>query len=421
MKKVEIIALSAVAAAVAAQGGILDRERGIKIGERMTLRPYLSMSYTYDSNIDSSKHSKSGSQWVANPGLELDYLGENFKIDGSVWYQYHAYNRYVSQLNSSSYGERLRFDWADSRPDEAGWRVLFSERFEQIAQDDDMSNHNGRGVGRDRKQFSADGAVERRLNERIHIAANANYYLLDYDNDVKKYGTLYGWKRLLAGGEAGYMASRWTDILVAANYQWYWQDNDSDRDYYRGEASRRGKRIRSDSKGWTVMGGIGTRATEKLSYKLLAGWSRFEYGSGTKDIDGWTYQVSGDWQIDAENTMHLMLLGSSYYQPSEYEYGSAMKVYNLSLGFGKGFIRNKLRATADVCYRHETHEYVEYKEDDYNSDIWTGRVGLSYTVNRFVNVFGRIEYQTRMCDGGGSGHNYDYDRWRGTVGFTLTY
>ena len=30
---------------------VLDRPTGIKIGERMTLRPYVSLSLTYDSNV----------------------------------------------------------------------------------------------------------------------------------------------------------------------------------------------------------------------------------------------------------------------------------------------------------------------------------------------------------------------------------
>lgn len=418
--KTKYLASALALAATASVSAEQDRESGFKIGQHMTLRPYLSMSYTYDSNVDSSHHSKSGSQWIVNPSLELEYLAETWKVDAAVWYQYHAYNRYTSQLDASSYGERLRFDWADSKPDEAGWRVLFSERFEQIAQDDDMSNHNGRGIGRDRKQFTAEGAIERRINERVHADVNANYYLLDYDNDVSKYAWLYGWKRAVVGGEAGYMASKWTDFIVAANYQWYWQDNNRDRSD--GEASRRGRHVYGDSKGWSVMGGIATRATEKLSYKLLTGWSRFEYGNGVKDIDGWTYQASADWQVDADNTMHVMLLGSSYYQPSEREYGSAIKVYNMCLGLGKSVIRNTLKGTLDFAYRKETHEYVEYSADDYDTDIWTARIGLSYRISRYVSVFGRVEYQTQMCKGGSVHNNaYDYDRWRGTVGLSLTY
>ena len=48
-----VVAASVVA--FAALADVVDRPSGIKIGERMTLRPYVSLSYTYDSNIDSTR------------------------------------------------------------------------------------------------------------------------------------------------------------------------------------------------------------------------------------------------------------------------------------------------------------------------------------------------------------------------------
>ncbi|MBQ6137595.1 MAG: outer membrane beta-barrel protein [Kiritimatiellae bacterium] len=412
---------SAVAfAAICAQAGDMDRENGIMIGERLTIRPYVSLSYTYDSNVDSSKHGTDGSQWVVNPGFDAIYLAQNWMIDAAAWYQYHAYNHYSSQLNESGYGESLKWNWANSKSDEKGWKAMFSERFEQISQDDDMSDRHGRGIGRDRKEFHADGVIQRRINEYWHGSAIGNYYLLDYDNNMQKYATLYGWKRALAGAEFGYAPTKWTDFIIHANYQWYWQDNDEDSEADYREGSRRGRPVHSDSRGWTVMGGLAGHVSEKITYRLLGGWSRFEYGDGTKDIDGFTYEGSADWQIDS--TLHMLALASSYYQPSEREYGAALKVYTASLGLGKSFVKGKVNGTLDLAYRHETHEYTEYAEDDYDEDIWIFRLGLNYKINRYVGLFGRVEYQTEETSNGGArGHEWDYDRWRGTVGVRLTY
>jgi len=416
---VSAIAASSVLAAVA---GFND-ESGIKVGDRLTLTPYVSLSYTYDSNIDSSRHGKSGSSWSINPGISAAYKSDNLQIDGGVFYTYHAYNRYTSQLNSSSYGEMLSLSWQNSLANEAGWSLKVRESYSKISQDDDMSNHNGRGIGRDSQKVTFGGVLERRLNERVHAAVNADYYLMDYDNDVDKYAPLYGWKRAGAGGEIGYAASQWLDFILAANYMWYWQDNNKNRsEVWAGDRDTRGKHISGDSRGWSVMGGVATRASEKLTYRILGGWSKFDYGNGVKSVDGWTYQVSADWQLDVENTTHIMLMGASYYQPSEREYGSAIKVYNLCVGLGKGLVRNKLRATIDLAYRKETHEYVEYDSDDIDEDIITARFGLSYNINRIASIFGSIEYQTEMAKGGAVHNNaYDYDRWRGTVGLRLTY
>ena len=59
--------------------------------------------------------------------------------------------------------------------------------------------------------------------------------------------------------------------------------------------------------------------------------------------------------------------------------------------------------------------------DDYDDDIITARLGLNYTLNRFLQLYGRVEYQVDMCDSDYARHDYDYDRFRGTVGMRLTY
>ena len=398
------------ASVLTASADVVDRPTGFKIGERMTLRPYVSLSYTYDSNVDSAKHAKDGSTWVVNPGLGAEYKGDNWELAGRAWYRYHAYNRYSHQLNESSFGENLTFKWTDSLPNEKGWSLLLSEAFTQIAQDDDMSDHSGKGLGRDRKTFQAGAVLERRINERWHAAVEGSYYYLDYDNNVKEYATLYGWKRAVAGCEIGYAASKWTDFILAANYGWYWQDNIPSNVRYSDE-----------SRGWTVMAGLGTRATERIEYRILTGWSRFEYADGdADDVDGWTYQLSAKWKIS--DTWSTMLLAASYYQPSEREICSAIRVDSISWGLAHSMIRGKLNATLDLNYRRETHEYSYTRGYDYDDDIITARIGLNYTLNRFLQVYGRLEYQTDMCDGGDvRGPHYDYARFRGTVGMRLTY
>lgn len=416
MKKQLYLSVCAVAGILSgsAFADVLDRPSGIKVGERMTLRPYVSLSCTYDSNPDSSRHSQAGTSWVVSPGMNAEYSGENWQISGGVWYSYHAYNEYVNQLNESSFGERLAFDWANSRPNERGWKLALTENFAQIAQDDDMTTHDGRGIGRDRKEIQAAGVLERRLNEYWHIAADANYYWLDYENNVREYAPLYGWSRWVAGGEFGCAPSKWTDFIVSANYQWYRCDN--------CEAfANQPQNYSSDTRGFSLMGGVATRATERISYRVLSGWSRFEFADETDVVDGWTYQASAQWQIS--ETWNTMLMAASYYQPSEREYGSAIRVDNVSWGIAHSLVRDKLMATFDVCYRREDHTYsATGAAGDYKDNYLTGRLGLCYTLNRFLQLYGSVEYQMDKCSGGDArGNAYDYDRFRGTMGLRLTY
>ena len=418
MKKLMIVA--ALASAFAAQAEIMDRPTGFKVGQRMTVRPYVSMSYTYDSNVTSTEKSKDGSSWSIVPGFTADYQGENWNLEGGAFYQYHAYAKNSHNLNQNSYGQNLAYNWANSKPGERGWSLTLRESFQQISQDDDMSNHGGRGAGRDRKQFQFAAAVQRRITERLHGDVEATYYYLDYDNSDQKYAPMYGWRRWTAGGQVGYAASKWTDLLLAANYQGYTQKNDS---YLGGEDASKGRRnghYTSESKGFTLQTGIGTHATERISYRLTGGWSRFEYAGGAKELDGFTYQASSSWQMN--NRWTMMLLASSYYQPSEQEYGSAVRVDSIGWGLGHAMVRGKLNATLDLNFRHETREYTEFYASEYDQDILTGRIGFNYTINRFLSAFTSLEYQVDWVGGNSYGRaSYDYDRWRWTVGMRLTY
>lgn len=407
------------AVALSASAELVDRAPGIRIGQRMTLRPYVSLSYTYDSNIDSDRTDRGGSTWIVSPALDLDYSAENWNAVARVWYQYHAYEGYHSQLNSSSYGESLSLHWQEPESAGKGWNLMIQERFTQISQDDDMSNHGGRGIGRDRRLFQADGAVGHRFSNNFHANANGSYYLLDYDNNVKKYAPLYGWKRFQTGAELGYTASRWTDIILSGSYQWYWQDNDRNLNDNWDDTTQR--KVKSTSTGWTLHAGLGSYMTERISYRALVGWSRFEYGGGLKKRDNVTYSLSSHWRVT--DTLSVMAMGASYYQPSEREYASSILASTLSLGIGKSFIRGKVSGTLDFTYRHEECEYHSTAMGSYDEDILTGRIGLNYNLNRFIGIFGRAEYQTSMCSGGSSeiGNRYDYDRIRGTVGIRLSY
>ena len=166
-----LFAASAAASALASDGE-MSRPQGIPIGERMTLRPYVSLSFTYDSNVDQMKHSQDGSQWIVNPGLNLDYKGENWSVEGAVWYQYHAYNNYSHQLNQSNYGEHLKAAWTNSKQDEKGWSALFTERFQQINQDDDLRSNNGRGKGDD-------------LRGKVHWSGYTSYGMNSYSIGIE--------------------------------------------------------------------------------------------------------------------------------------------------------------------------------------------------------------------------------------------
>ena len=392
----------------------LDRPSGFKIGERLTLRPYVTTSITYDSNVDANRGRRANSDkddylWTISPSLWLHYNGENWSTILSGFYNYRQYfKRCHRNYNRHEYGEDLRWNWANSVGAEKGWSLILGESFHQITMANDMIVDGGSYNG-DARQFQVAGSVQRRFNERWHGDLNANYYWLDYENDVKNNrNAFYGWDRWQVGAEAGYSPSKWTDILVSGSYQGYSQDNVS------------GSTYSTDSKGYSLQVGVGSYMTERISYRALAGWSRFEYGNGLSSDDGFIYTLSGNWKIG--ETWNTMLLGSSYYQPSERQYASHSRIDAISWGLAKVMVRGKLRATLDFRYRRETHESAVGNSSDYVLNIWTGRLGLDYSICRLLSVFAYGEYQKSMNDESSAHYGaYDYDRWRLTAGLKLAY
>ena len=113
MRKLAICA----AVGIMATGGfaeVLDRPSGIKIGQRMTLRPYVSLSATYDSNVNAYNSSSGDNDdviWTVNPAFSLDYKGENWSLLLNGYYNYRAYSK---NQNVNTYNQH---SWRDVTPE----------------------------------------------------------------------------------------------------------------------------------------------------------------------------------------------------------------------------------------------------------------------------------------------------------------
>jgi len=400
----------------------MDRPIGVRIGQRMTLKPYVALSVSYDSNVESRKDGMEDIVWLINPGLTLEYKADSWMVFGNIWYQYNGYAKQqtTSTLSYHSFGEDLTYRWTDSLPGEKGWSVMLSEKFQQLNQLENVIDSIGHEYGRDRQEFKFAGAVQRRVSNRLHADINANYYWLKYDNDNNQdvsYG-LYGWNRWGVGGEIGYAFSPWTDLLIAGSYQQYEQEN-RENNYYQSWHKEYG--MANSSKGWTVQAGLGSFATEKLTYRLLGGLSTYEYDEGGANSSGFSYTAAANWRIS--ETWKTMLLATSYYQPTEREFGSSQRVDSLSWGVTHSMVQGKLHGMFDIAYRREGREYSAVSTYDYDLDIITARLGLTYILNRYLQLYTNVEYRKSICEDDDSvrGDYYDYDRFRLTLGLRFTY
>ena len=417
-KSMIIVALSAMASVALAQQGVTtpqkeSRPTGFRFfNNHLTIKPYVSLSYMYDSNVDTTHHASDDSIFAVNPGANFEWRGEKWMLSGSLWYRYRYFCEYNRQMGENSYGENLAYTYSSSKKNEKGWTLMLSERYGFYNQSDDLGSRDGRGIWRDREVIDVAGVVERRFTERWHMDVQGQYNWLDYKNDTGRYLPLFGWSQYGAGVQAGYAASKWTDLLVAAGYSRYTQKVNSS-----GWVLSRPYSNNSDV--YSIQAGLGSHMTELITYRALMGASWFDFGNAETDC-GWTYTLSANWRIHRQ--VQLSLLGSSFYQPSERYAGQAIKVYTLGGGVSYLTLGDRLNLTANISWRYEENIYSDasYTHRQNYDETWlSARLGADYLVNRWMSVFAAISWEQEWCSN--DNDNYNYDRFRGTLGVRFHY
>ena len=117
MKK-NIIGFGATVACLATSvfaAGEVDKPQGFRFfNQHLTVKPYVSVSYTYDSNFDTMHKAEGDSIFCLNPGLDFIWLSERWSLAGTVWYRWNSDAHNNGNMGENSYGEALTYKWATS-------------------------------------------------------------------------------------------------------------------------------------------------------------------------------------------------------------------------------------------------------------------------------------------------------------------
>jgi hypothetical protein len=381
--------------AVGLTGLAQERPAGIKLGH-LTISPYMNLEWNYDSNVDLDTQGYKDWFLTINPGVDLTYVGNDWGINGNFWYGYDKYDKY-EELDKSRYGMQFSEYWESSDK----WRVVLGQSYMETDSSDSILD-GGRGIWRQREYLDMNGAVSYQVSEKIGVTLDGKYSKLDYMNDNSKYGYLYGWEEWTVGAEVARRLTEKSNLLLSGSYQEYEQDNAKDAGYGSG------------STGYSLMAGFGSRATERISYRVLTGTSWFDYG-GEGNVGGWTYSVNANWLINKK--WAATVAGSSYFQPSETELNQSMEVYTLSTGLTYRPV-TRLTVVGDIGYRREEDQYSRagYSEKMVDN-IWSLRLRADYQFARHASVYAGIDYSDWESDD----KNSEFDRFFGTVGVRLRY
>lgn len=364
----------------------------------LTISPYVNLEANFDSNVDIDTREYDDWYLTINPGVDLTYTGNDWGLSGNFWYSYDKYQQY-GDLDASSYGERLKGYWQSPK----GWNLVMGQSYMKKGKSSDDSILNGgRGIWRERDYLDFQGALSYQISERMGVTLSGQYSDLNYKNDSDKYGKLYGWEEWSVGLQLAHKLTEKSNFLVSGTYQEYESDGAQGQGFKRG------------SEGYSVMAGVGSRATERITYRLMTGASWFDYGDQGNTV-GWTYSIDANWLINSK--WAATVAGSSYFQPSETEANQSMQVYTISTGVTYRPFQ-KLSLRGDIAYRQENDEYgragYNVKMED---DIWSVRFRADYQLQQYVSVYAGIEYTDWQSDR----KEFEYDRIFGTIGVKLRY
>ncbi len=396
MKKIlksNLVAGSIGAAVFCAVGA--HAAQGFNFGD-LNVSPYLKVEGRYDTNVDSDNDEYKDTIFTVIPGVDLRYSGNDWGMDGSAFYAYDWYNKY-DELDGSRWSERLRI-WKEHNK----WKLIFGEQFVRSrAADTILDTPDHGGLWRDRWYFNAYGIATYQFSDKFSASLDLAYSNIDYHNESRDYYPLYGWEEWSVGLELARKLTEKTNFILRGGVQFYESDGTGIA-YYK-----------TDSTAYNIQAGIGSRATEHISYRLLTGMSAFDFGNDDMKY-GWIYTVDVNWILNRK--WALTAMGSSYFQPSEDRAGNADMVYNFSVGATyrptkKVFLR------ADLAYRNHDEQYSNGYGTSFDYDNFSSRLRIDYKLMKYVTLYGSIQYDYRISDY----YYYDYDRFLGLIGLMFRY
>ena len=391
------LTVGCVGLAVLAQISYAGEEDGFR-HKNLSISPYVNLEYTYDSNVNYSESDEEDDHiFSVNPGVDLDYRGNDWGINANAWYSYDWYHE-NDLLDKDSYGESVDLYWESPR----GLALVLGQSYVISSQNDSLTSGDGNGLWRDRNQFDITGALAYQFSEKTGATINGIYSDMWYDNAQDQYGDLYGWTEYSVGLQLARQMTAKSDFLISGSYQQY------DSDGAEGG-------VDSSSTGYTLQAGAGSRATERILYSVLVGTSWFDYGDGDQ-MSGITYSVNASWIVSKKWVATLS--GSSNYQPSEREANQANKIYAFSGGLTYQTTR-RLTTSLDLAYRREENEVDDrnVSGDSGADDRYSARLMARYKLRKYVNLYAGLEYEEQISDE----EMNEFDRYRGTLGVNLRY
>ena len=416
---------------------------GIWLGP-LNLSPTLDVGVFYESNPDEVNENRkelmeatsedrfdSSRGFNIQPGLDLLLPGNQWKLSGRLAYTYEDDNSDYSR-SPKDWMESLKFDGKTDGGTQ--WQLGQSAQQLSYTKYDEFSQD-------DRFGFGINGMLGRQVTDKSGISLGASYRAVDYE-DAYLYDSDYQQYTLAIT----HQITEKTDGILSLGYG----INGADYDEVGSDIEPEGRRrLDVDIEEATYINasiGLGSRATEKLTYRALIGMTAFddfeykyteaqEYLERGQDLDNeadteysFSYDMGLSWKPTERFTLNLS--GNSAYESSEDVRNNSMLAYSL-IGSASYRFFTRVMLSGGVAYRYE--DYLRNVDED-DVDLFTGTdaegQGQSRQddqVNLFANLtFGITRFASFYVNGLYSVNestidDFDYDRYRVSAGVALKY
>lgn len=383
-RPLRVAAFGACAAAILLTGGahaedirgqgVAERQydaytaRGVRVGS-FVLRPSLTVSETYDSNVfasDTGEVSDFVTEINPNVVLESDWANHSLRLEADLEQSLHA-SEDSEDATDWSIGASGRVDVLNDTQLRAG--LLYGSLTEDRGEPEDIG---AAAEPTDYSLFEVSAGVIQRFN-RLSVDVGAEYSELDFDDTP-----------LIGGGvdenddrdrsvleiavEVGYELVADTIVFLRGTY--------NERDY---DLDTPAVAVNRDSDGYELVAGATFELGSLATGEVFAGYQEQSFDDPSfSPVSGIAYGASIDWYVTPLTTVRLR--ADTAIEDTTSGGASAFESQSVGVGIDHEFLRN-LVASLDVEYTEEDFASSARKDEIYDVEV-----GIDYLIDQAFSV-----------------------------------
>lgn len=325
---------------------------GIKVGDT-TLSPYLDVQGAYDSNVQvTDKNAQDDVLFVETVGLDVSRMTDKVKLSGKAWV---APAQYVdlSEEDHTDFGAKVAGLLGTREMVEAD----LGAEYKQLEQLD----YSTKSI-EERKMTDLRAGVGRSLTDKLEGDIAGTYSSTDYTSE-----DLLDWSEAAMSVEMGHAMTAKTAATIT------------------GRLASQDKTLDSNATLGSVLVGVKSRRTDKLSANAGVGFRSCDYGDDT--MNGFSFKVGGTWKATPMMTVRATAGDETLPATQDLNNERVVTTVNAAVDYK---IATDYTATVNGTYRNEKYDKLVNGQTK-KSDSIGGSARLTYQAPvKFLQLYGEV-------------------------------